>query len=215
MKKKSKPKILIGLPSKSLLKADMAVSCMTLCMQILHDYGEPKIVTTTGRTECGRNEIAQRALDYKCTHVLYIDSDMTFPALTARKLFEADKDIIGCNAAGRVTGQPIFTKNMAGQPLDFVRHQVEEVDFVGMAVTLIKTGVFKRMRKPWFFAPPLGDGDNTIISEDVCFCRYARKLYGYKIFTHNELSIEIGHIGDLNNTMHDYVKEQLDSHGKL
>jgi hypothetical protein len=205
-----KTKIAIGLPSKGHIWSDTTACLVTLGQRLQADKTPAQVIHTTGRTEVGRNTIAERAVDGGFSHVLFIDSDMTFPQHTAKRLLKANKDIIGCNAAGRETGNPVITTDINGEILNYVTDDIKEVDFIGMAVTLIKTDVFRKMKKPWFFAPPR-EGTNVIISEDVAFCRIARKIFDYKIYCDMKLSWEIGHIGGRCNLMTDYIQAQIDA----
>ena len=86
------PYIAIGMPSRTLFKDYTVASLMSLSMQIMHDWREPSIIHTTGRTEVCRNRICDMAIERGCSHVLFIDSDMVFPSKAARVLVQADAE---------------------------------------------------------------------------------------------------------------------------
>ena len=212
---KKRLKITVGQPSKGLVRSDTNASMWSLAYRfgVKHKPGdeEHRFTHTTGRTEVGRNTIVERAFEHGSTHVLFIDSDMEFDYQMVEMLIDADKDIIGCNAAGRETGNPVIPSDIDGNLLNYATgEEIKEVDFVGMALTLINLDVFRKMAMPWFEAPAR-PGTNVIISEDVTFCRKARKLYGYKVYCHLRASIAMGHVGDRNNKMFPYFMAQVEA----
>lgn len=90
-------KIFIATPtSNGLMLSDYVVS-LTATIADLHARG----VGTTYRTVDGPNVIVQRDIlthDFlasDCTHLLFIDSDMAFPADLCWRLLAADKQVIG------------------------------------------------------------------------------------------------------------------------
>lgn len=139
------------------------------------------------------HQARERLLDdvvnlWGATHVLWLDSDMTFPADAALRLLKHDVDVVAANYVTRVPpsrptavrdGQFISSRNATG---------LEEVDAVGMGVFLMRADVVDLMPRPrfWYSTPTE--------TEDVYFCRLLRKA-GHKILIDHDLSKQVGHVG--------------------
>ena len=114
-------------------------------------------------------ELAQFAIDSGCTHLLLMDDDIyDVRAKDLLTLLDADKDIVGgimhthsfphamCafrryNRKTKVADQPILKgpARLYEVPPN-QRVGLQKVDLIPFAFTLIKTKVFKDMKKPWF-----------------------------------------------------------------
>lgn len=134
-----------------------------------------------------RNAIVDAAIDNGCSHILFLDSDMTFPNNVVEKLLTHSKPIVGAYGVKRKL--PI---EKCGKPLgDWKSTGLIEMESMGMAVTLISTEVFRKLSKPYF----MWDHENgKSVSEDVYFCRKARAS-GLKLWCDVDLSKQIGHVG--------------------
>lgn len=139
-----------------------------------------------------RTKLARTALQNGASHILFIDSDMRFPDSTIDRLVKADKDIIGANCVSRTQGtttarideQFVQSKGKTG---------LEQVDFLGMGVTLIKAEVFKKLDEPWF-AMPWNMAEKEHVGEDIYFCKMARDA-GFEVWVDHDLSKEVKHTG--------------------
>jgi hypothetical protein len=145
------------------------------------------------RTESARNTIVENALGHNCSHVLFVDEDATFPADACEQLLKRDKDIIGVNAMGKMSHTPVIKEDAEGKPLDYIKGGIVHVNAIGMHFTLIKIGVFEKVRKPWFYAKPI-EGYARVNSEDYTFCKDARHGYGINTYCDLDLSIQCGHV---------------------
>jgi SAM-dependent methyltransferase len=197
------PKIIIGLPSNGNTKTDTA-----MCLARLN--GEFIYSRAFDLVDSARNTIVDEFLKSDCTHLLFIDSDATFPPHTVETLLKADKDIIGVNAAKHHTGNPVIIHNRDGKELDYIRKEYERVNQVGMHVCLIKREVFEKMPWPWFFRDIIHD-QRKLAGEDFTFCRNADQNYGFEVWVHNRLSAEIGHIdnGTKIKTLEHVIRPQI------
>ncbi len=143
-----------------------------------------------------RQKMAEKALRDGCDHILFLDSDMRFPAYVLDRLLAHDKDIIACNYPTRrlpvkTVAFSDFSNLSCITSLDKVG--LQEVDAVGMGVMLVKAEVFRKLPKPWFqisYLPNAG----MYIGEDIYFCKLAQ-AHGYKVSIDHDLSKEVGHIG--------------------
>jgi hypothetical protein len=136
-----------------------------------------------------RNTIAQTAIDDKFSHVLFVDADMVFPEDGIDKLRQRDKDIIG--AAYNIRQQlPLKTtvRWHGGEKLPITPFRCEGL---GFGFVLIKTDVFRKIEKPWFFFQDLGNNDFE--GEDYYFFTKAIKT-GYDVWC--DPTIAMKHIGD-------------------
>ena len=141
-----------------------------------------------------RAELALDAMRGGCTHILFIDSDMTFPQDMIQRLLAHDLDIVATNCARR--RMPTGPTAKIGNKLVFSTledHGLQEVDTIGMGVMLIKADVFRKMSEPWFETPWRND-KRGYVGEDVFFSLKAKEI-GYKIYIDHDVSREIGHIG--------------------
>jgi hypothetical protein len=146
-----------------------------------------------------RADLCLDAMREGCSHILFIDSDMTFPQDMVQRLLKHDVDIVAANCARRrmPTGPTAQNYDENG-----VRKMVytmpdstglEEVGSIGTGIMLIKKEVFQNMSEPWFDMP-WQTGKRGYMGEDVFFCKKAQEL-GFKVYIDHDVSKEIGHIG--------------------
>jgi hypothetical protein len=142
-----------------------------------------------------RADLCLEAMREDCTHVLFIDSDMTFPQDMVGRLLAHDKDIVATNCARRRMPTGPTARGLDGQLVYTMPDStgLEEVESIGMGVMLISRKVFESLSEPWFETPWRTD-KRGYIGEDVFFCRKARAA-GFKIYIDHDVSKEIGHIG--------------------
>jgi hypothetical protein len=122
------------------------------------------------------------------THVLWLDTDMAFPADAALRLLAHDVDIVAANYVKRA-GKHQPTAMRDGQPVySLDQHGLAAVDHVGMGVFLMKASVVVGLPHPrfWYSTPTE--------TEDVYFCRLLHAA-GHTIHVDHDLSQDVGHIG--------------------
>lgn len=140
-----------------------------------------------------------------CSHVLFLDSDMTFPPHTIDRLLDADRDIVGCRYPRRVAPFAVLGRMLGARDGDY-----QEAIELPSGCLMIRTSVFDKLRAPYFRCPAIehvgyttpelegfdltGYEAPTCMSEDYYFCQAARRA-GFKVWADNALSLEIGHIG--------------------
>lgn len=141
----------------------------------------------------GREAALEGAIARQATHVLWLDTDMTFPPDTAIRLARHNRPIVACNCVMR-TERVFFTARRDGQTVETTPEStgLERVDTVGPAVMLMRTDAVMGLSRPWFEHGRSEHGGN--IGEDVMFCRKLRSI-GQDIYIDHELSKEIGHVG--------------------
>lgn len=149
-------------------------------------------------TSLARNSIVDLAIENNCTHIMFLDTDMTFPANTIEKLINHDKDIVGGLYFERYHPYKpaVFWKDTDGDYAlkDIPQNKLVECDAIGTGCLLIKTSVFEKLEKP-YFEYRLGKygtfNDNKFFSEDIVFCETC-KSKGMTIYC--DTSIKCGHL---------------------
>ena len=146
-----------------------------------------------------RDDLAVKAAQMEADYVLWLDSDMVFPADTLIRLFDTlkknDLDIVSGLYFRRV---PPYTPvlfdqlDMEGEKCTWtefkeVPDELFEVGGIGFGCVLMKTDVFFDVQGKFnkMFTPIGGTG------EDLAFCWRARQC-GYKIYV--DPSIVAGHV---------------------
>ena len=147
-----------------------------------------------------REKLAEEALADGAEAILWIDSDMRFPANTLEVMLSRKVPILGVNATTR--REPIIPTAGQLEMKDGLatfrkvesrgKQGIEQVTAVGFGVTLVKSQVFREIPKPWFNIIWKDDGD--IIGEDVHFCVKALD-FGIETYVDHDLSPLIKHIG--------------------
>ena len=150
------------------------------------------IHASSGPIDQMRNLIVRKALEISCTHVLFLDADMTYPVDTIPRLLESGKEVVGALCFKR---WPPFTPTLfCGEPeklwqLDEYPEGLVKVTATGTGCLLVDCKVFEEMEYPWFAFDHTQDGGP--IGEDVNFCYKAGRL-GYPVFV--DTRIKTGHL---------------------
>jgi hypothetical protein len=144
-----------------------------------------KLICMAALTPVAREQIVVKALKEDCTHLLFIDSDMTFREDAFYKLLVHDKDI--CHGKFYSRYEPyapcIWINGKQENPLKFCK-----IDHAGLAFSLIKMDVFKKIPRPWF---EFKMTDKEVTGEDVAFHTKA-KQYGFEAYCDPE--VYVGHL---------------------
>jgi GT2 family glycosyltransferase len=148
-----------------------------------------------------RFKITLDALKAKCTHLLFVDSDMKFPRDTLQKLLSHKKDIVSVLYNTKENPPNSVVKFMDGDKR-IVGGTFQRDDFpelfecyaVGFGCTLIDLKILEHIELPWYSFEWEVDKKNTqMTGEDVYFCVKARKA-GFTTWC--DPTIQTGHIGD-------------------
>ena len=188
-------KILVGVPSGDSLVVPFWASFSSA---IYTQWTDNEVLGVRGmNTVSARNKIVYKAITDGFDYVFFMDSDMEFPQGTLDRLLSHNKDIVGGfyvrkkkgflpNAfkLGSRTGDKLLTEFVT----DF-----REVEAIGTGCLLVKTEVFKNIKKlPWFEYEPTESPDGHMMTEDLVFCDRAKDA-GYKIYCDGEIAC--GHVG--------------------
>jgi hypothetical protein len=130
-------------------------------------------------------------------YMLWLDSDMVFPATTAMRLMAHNESVVAANYIRRqlpAKGVAYETIGDWQNPLLFEpQDDLVAVEGVGMGCMLVKTSVLSEIAQPWFefgWTPE----SNDHLGEDMIFCqKMAQQGHTVKIDTN--LSMEMRHLG--------------------
>ena len=141
--------LLIGMPTVDSIRTETVASMMNAIYPTLHDHLFLKSAVISDQ----RDRIGLYAINAKVrlfTHLLFIDSDITFPPEAIKKLINDDKDIVsGLYFKKNVNPQPVawFTDWKNDGSVKFRpftcngSQELVECGAVGMGFCLIKTSV--------------------------------------------------------------------------
>lgn len=152
-----------------------------------------------------RSTLVRLALSKGATHLLWLDTDMTFPKDALLRLMGHNADIVGVNYSKR--RQPL--EPTAIKRLDADKQIVsrlysagctgtEEVDAIGFGCVLVRAEVFEKVPPPGF-RTIYSEKHAAWIGEDTYFCEKARKA-GFKVLVDHDLSNKVGHVGSFEYT---------------
>lgn len=157
-----------------------------------------------------RNMACKDAVDIGAEWLLFIDSDMDFPPDVLKRLKACDADIACTDMWSR--GWPSFRTVMRltepredglrqSVPVPGEQHGIQSVDLCGMACTLIRVSLLKKMAEkypdqPWFWSGQHG--------EDATFCFKAHEI-GATVKC--DFDVVAGHWGTTRMAGQDYTRD--------
>jgi hypothetical protein len=143
-----------------------------------------------------RHQLVVAALKDECTHLLFLDSDMTFPSDTLIRLLRAKKEVVAANATSRAFPVRPIAHDLNWKEVQSKKKDgLQKVQHVGCAVMLIDLSIMKKLQPPLFmmeWVPDLGD----YCGEDIYFCAKLQEA-GIDLWVDHTLSKQIGHEGRL------------------
>ena len=164
---------------------------------------DTKVFYNMGTLVCNQREaLVDAARSWAATHILWLDSDMSFPFYTAYKLLDHAQPIVGANYVTRALPyKTVAYKTLGGDWTDYLTHtkdqpltkELIEVEGMGMGCMLTDITVFDSQPAPWFEIKWQADSKDYL-GEDINFCTRA-KAGGYKIWVDDILSRQISHLG--------------------
>jgi len=144
-----------------------------------------------------RERLAMEAQNIGAEYMLWLDSDMVFPATTAMRLMAHDEDIVAANYVRRqlpAKGVAYETIGDWQNPVPFEpQDDLVPVEGIGMGCMLMKTSILSEIPQPWFeftWTPE----SNDHLGEDMNLCMKMNSL-GYTIKVDTNLSMEMRHLG--------------------
>lgn len=189
-----KYKIIIGIPCYRTISIKTAFSLIEMIKNTPHEI---EVAFQDGVfVHENQNNLAKLAQEKGASHLWLVEHDMVFEPETLNLLLAEDKDVICANYNFR--SEPrcsmVYGLGENGELIGLGKPPKEtfKCGAVPTGLTLIKTSVFEKLTKPYFFYKYNSEGIMES-SQDVYFSLKAREA-GFELFC-NPLIIT-GHIGE-------------------
>lgn len=142
-----------------------------------------------------RYTLVKQSMRHQATHLLFLDSDMTFPADTLTRLLRHDKDMVSINAMSRRPPYNLTAWRGPEQRIETTPEStgLEKAWRTGFAVVLIKASVFASLDPPYFELEYIPEKDQ-FRGEDYVFFDRARAA-GFELYVDHDLSKQVNHMG--------------------
>jgi len=194
----------VCVPSGDQWYADFAMSVMAMQQLLgyhpLSDDFKHNLVNERGSLiDYQRENMADRALESGATHLLWLDSDMKFPANLIHRLFKHDLPVVACNYVKRIVPAMPNSKDLNGKLIATNRDStgLVEASSAGFGAVLMKREVLEAIPKPWFDQVWLDKGEGKLekMGEDVFFFHKMRKLTNHRLYIDHDASQQVMHVG--------------------
>lgn len=197
-------KLAVCIPSQTEVKADFAVSLFSMAVK----YAMTKVdlpwvkhqsIMLFNRKSSVihsvRHQLVCDALEWGATHILFVDSDQTFPPDIVHRLAKHNKMLVGANVVTKQIPAVFCATGLDGKRVTThpTSTGLQEVNVCGTGVLLINTKVFENLSIPYFLMPYRPE-TRTFLGEDVYFCNIVREA-GHKVYIDHDVSKEVGHLG--------------------
>lgn len=201
-------KVHVAIPCLDMCPVSFALSLAAMLQTVAWDRKLRKEIAVSLGSQQGslimdaRNALVAQAQAVHASHILFLDSDMTFPPDTLSILASHHKPFVGASYVKRygkheILGIPFGTYNPDLAPL-------AEMLTLPLGVALIKLSVFDSLPRP-YFKYEQGPDPASSISEDTYLCNAVRAA-GHRIYADVELTKRIGHVGMKTFTVQDTQK---------
>lgn len=196
-KSASSEQVVICVPTSGMVHA-MFTFCLINAIRYTESQGIPVVLEMDAGTVLSnqRQVLSDTALnDHDAEHVMWLDSDMTFPEDVIIRLLEHKKKVVCATYSKRVPPfHPTAFYNINPvEPVNTEDHGLVTVRYSGMGCMLVHSSVFDAIPSPHYpltWHPP----SSTWHGEDMGFCELLEEN-SIKLFCDLDLSREIGHLG--------------------
>ena len=185
------PKVAICFPSADMVHADFALALAGLCNST-PPLETPIVNNKSSIVAAARNDGVRSARELGCDHLLFLDSDMTFPRTTLHRLLVHREPIVGATYVKRAPPFGLLGSALDPHPTTDARG-LTEMRRIPTGCLLIRMSVFDALTKP-YFRYITDETGGEIVGEDYVFCDRAREA-GFRIWCDAALSLEIAHLG--------------------
>jgi hypothetical protein len=207
----------LGIPSGQEWNAQFAVKVVNLVASFTQKqvpgYTSQELRVVNVRSSIlpkNRMDLVTAAKTLKATHLLFIDSDHTFPTNLVHRLAAHGKPIVAVNCVTKTIPAIPTARAKAEDPrgacvyTDPDSTGLEQVWRIGTGVMLIEMSVFDKIGMGVWdmkYLPEAG----TYQGEDWTFCEACEKA-SIPLYIDHDVSKLVGHVGNFEFT-HDYVGE--------
>ena len=205
----------IAIPSMDRVHADFMMNLIHLNQTLFNN----PIVESMGLTIINRRGsllvdsregLVDQALEVGATHILFLDSDMSFPQDLFHRLYQHDLPAVACNYVQRTIPARSNSRDLNGVGLfTFEDSQgLEEAQAAGYGACLFKAEIFKKLSKPWFDTVWLQTQKDKVywpdklqlLGEDLFFFKKLKHELNISLYIDHDLSKELGHIDEFEYT---------------
>lgn len=212
-------KIVVVVPSGTHWIADFATSLISMMGYFMNTpvpgmkTHEFRVVNIKGSIlPTSRLNGLKAAKHIGATHLLYVDSDHTFPPDMLHQLLRWKKDCVAVNCTTKsipstTTARTLNEANTQGDIVysdENLKGTLSRVWRVGTGVMLLSARAYNQIPHDAFSMPYMPEAD-VYQGEDWSLCEALTKA-GVPIYVDHGLSREVGHVGNFTYT-HDYVGE--------
>lgn len=214
-------RVIVGVPSNTTWLAEFGVDLVNLVASFtkkpVPGYKSQELRVVNVRSSIlpkNRLNLVKAAQAAQATHILFLDSDHSFPPDLIHRLAKHKKMVVAANCVTKqvpanTTARAKSQLRAQGDPVysDPDMHGLEAVWRVGTGVMLVAMSVFKLIGRGVWDMTYLPEADDYQ-GEDWSFCQACEKQ-GVPIFVDHDVSRLVGHIGNFRFT-HDWVGEVKD-----
>jgi len=193
-----KNKLAVLVPCRDMLHAAFSMCLIELVkLNTMNNIDTHVIYDASTVLLTQRARLAYEAQKVDAEYMLWLDSDMVFPATTAMRLMAHKEDVVAANYVRRQLPAKGVAYEKIGvweNPLPFkTQDRLVPVEGIGMGCMLMKTKILKEIPKPWFEFH-WTEESNDHLGEDMDFCMKMKKA-GYEVKVDTHLSMELRHMG--------------------
>jgi len=189
--------VVICVPTNGLVHAEFTF-CLINAIRYTEAQGIPVVVDMDAGTVLSnqRQVLLDTAISkHRADHIMWFDSDMTFPEDTIVRLLEHKKDVVCATYSKRVPPfHPTAFYNIDPvEPVDTSSRELIRINYTGMGCLLLKAAIIDHMPSPHFplvWHPPT----STWQGEDMGFCQLLTSN-DIEIWCDLDLSHSVGHLG--------------------
>ena len=210
--------VCIGVPSNDEVKANFAMALAAMCLYSGYRGIPLALCNQKGSIlPMNRNRLVKEAQKLNCTHILQVDSDLTFPPGALERLLDHKQPIVGATYPRRSPPHDNLAVPLNKAPTAKVTG-LAEVDRLPTGLLLMELSVFDKITKPYFRFPTLDQCESypegNIAGEDYYLCDAAREA-GYKVYLDVELSFMLTHWGEAGWRLKDIQPDAPDNSPKF
>jgi len=189
--------VVICVPTNGLVHAEFAF-CLINAIRFTEAQSIPVVFDMDAGTVLSnqRQVLLDTAIrKHYADHIMWFDSDMTFPEDTIVRLLEHKKEVVCATYSKRVPPfHPTAFHNINPvEPVDITGNGLVQINYTGLGCLLLKASVIDRVPGPHF---PLiwHPATSTWQGEDMGFSELLT-AHGFKIWCDLDLSRLMGHLG--------------------
>ena len=186
--------VAVCIPSGEMVHADFMLSVLHLVQQARVDGHRLSIVNSkSSLITQGRNLAVEAALKVRAEWLMFLDSDMVFPADTVSRLLAHGQAIVGATYPRKGWPLAYIGTRLEGTPLSLADTGLVEAARLPAGCLLLRADVFDRLQRPYFRCA-YDEAAGVVLGEDFWFSDLVRSR-GFSLWCDLDLSRQIAHLG--------------------